>query len=120
MVRAGEAAGNLDEVLMRLADFLEAQNALRAKITGALIYPIVMMVVGVDHMGVLMIVVVPKITAMFEDPARRCPGTRGSHRRVDDRRQLLVAGDPVGGIVLTGRVRRWSRRSRGRSVRRPV
>ena len=34
MVRSGEAAGNLDAVLLRLADFMDAQNALRAKVVG--------------------------------------------------------------------------------------
>ena len=46
MVRAGELAGNLDEVLSRLADFLEASQKLKAKIMGAMIYPTVMIVVG--------------------------------------------------------------------------
>src|SRR6476659_10076099 len=44
MVRSGESAGNLDAVLMRLADFLDAQNALRSKVVGALVYPVIMMV----------------------------------------------------------------------------
>ena len=67
MVRAGEAAGNLDAVLVRLADFMDAQHALRSKVSGALIYPIIMMVLGTIVMGVLMMVVVPKITSIFED-----------------------------------------------------
>src|SRR3954465_15634974 len=63
MVRSGEAAGNLDAVLLRLADFMDAQNALRAKVVGALTYPILMMGLGAIVMGILMVVVVPKITA---------------------------------------------------------
>ena len=51
MVRSGEAAGNLDAVLLRLADFMDAQNALRAKVSGALTYPIIMMVLGRDRHG---------------------------------------------------------------------
>src|SRR5678816_1401832 len=46
MVRSGESAGNLDAVLLRLADFLDAQNALRSKVSSALVYPIIMMVLG--------------------------------------------------------------------------
>src|SRR5689334_10709909 len=42
MIRAGELAGNLDEVLSRLADFLEASQKLKSKVTGAMIYPAVM------------------------------------------------------------------------------
>lgn len=73
MVRSGEAAGNLDAVLVRLADFLDAQNALRSKVGGALTYPIIMMVVGSLVMGVLMVFVVPQITQVFEDSARALP-----------------------------------------------
>src|ERR1043165_7853003 len=42
MVRAGEVAGNLDEVLTRLADFLEGSQKLKSKVTSAMVYPLVM------------------------------------------------------------------------------
>ena len=73
MVRSGEAAGNLDAVLLRLADFLDAQHALRSKVSGAMTYPIIMMVLGAIVMGMLMVVVVPKITAVFEDLGKTLP-----------------------------------------------
>ena len=73
MVRSGEAAGNLDAVLMRLAEFMDAQNALRAKVSGAMTYPIIMVVLGTLVMGVLMVVVVPKITSIFEDLGKTLP-----------------------------------------------
>jgi general secretion pathway protein F len=62
MVRAGEAAGNLDVVLGRLADFVQAQRKLRDKVSAAMTYPIVMVVVAVLVISILMTVVVPKIT----------------------------------------------------------
>jgi general secretion pathway protein F len=67
MIAAGESSGALDLVLVRLADFTEGQARLRQKILGALTYPIVMMVIGVAILGILMTVVVPKVTRMFED-----------------------------------------------------
>jgi general secretion pathway protein F len=73
MVRAGETAGNLDQVLFRLADFQEAALRLRSKVTSALVYPAVMAVVGTVIMGILMIVVVPKITAIFQDMGKSLP-----------------------------------------------
>jgi general secretion pathway protein F len=73
MVRAGELAGNLDEVLTRLADFLESGQKLKSKIQGAMIYPIVMLVVGVGIMTVLMIKVIPEITSMFTQAGRTLP-----------------------------------------------
>jgi general secretion pathway protein F len=73
MVRAGEVAGNLDEVLTRLADFLEGSQKLKSKIQGAMIYPLVMVVVGVGIMAVLMIKVIPEITSMFTAQGKTLP-----------------------------------------------
>jgi general secretion pathway protein F len=65
MVRAGEASGALDQILFRLAEFLEKQLALKHKVTNAILYPALMMVVGVSVLFFLMTFVVPKITAVF-------------------------------------------------------
>jgi general secretion pathway protein F len=73
MVRSGEAAGSLGAVLARLADFLDAQHQLKSKVSSAMTYPIIMMVLGSGIMGLLMVVVVPKITSIFEDQARSLP-----------------------------------------------
>lgn len=66
MVRAGEASGALDEVLERLADFTEAQARLRSKIMSAMLYPIIMVGVGAVIMLVLFVVVIPRVTKIFE------------------------------------------------------
>jgi general secretion pathway protein F len=73
MVRAGETAGNLDEVLVRLADFMESAHKLRGKVKGAMVYPIIMIVVAVLILSILMIAVVPQITQMFEQQGRALP-----------------------------------------------
>ena len=73
MVRAGESSGNLDVVLARLTEFLEAQIELRGKVIGAMVYPIIMMVVGVLIMSVLFIFVIPKVTQIFEDQDAALP-----------------------------------------------
>jgi general secretion pathway protein F len=73
MVRAGEAAGNLDQVLVRLADFLEAQVRLKSKVVGAMIYPILMACVSAGVMAILMVAVVPKITAIYADTDKALP-----------------------------------------------
>ncbi|MCG5054804.1 MAG: type II secretion system inner membrane protein GspF [Myxococcales bacterium] len=73
MVRSGEAAGNLDVVLLRLSDFMDTQTALRGKVSGAMTYPIIMMIIGALVMGVLMIFVVPQITEIFEDSQQALP-----------------------------------------------
>lgn len=73
MVRAGEVAGNLDEVLTRLADFLEGSQKLKSKIQSAMVYPAVMVVVGTVIMAVLMIKVIPNITSMFKQQGKTLP-----------------------------------------------
>lgn len=67
MVAAGEASGTLESVLARLADFLEGQAKLRTKIQGALAYPLFMAVLSLFIIFIMMVVVVPKVTAIFED-----------------------------------------------------
>ncbi len=73
MVRAGEVAGNLDEVLTRLSEFLEGAQKLKSKIQGAMIYPAVMVFVGAGIMTVLMIKVIPEITQMFSSQGKTLP-----------------------------------------------
>ncbi len=67
MVAAGEQSGTLDLVLVKLADYTEGQVALRSKIIGALVYPLIMALVAMGLITFLMIGVVPKIAKIFED-----------------------------------------------------
>ncbi len=73
MVRAGESSGTLDVVLERLADFKEGQAKIQGEITGALMYPLIMVFVGVINIGVLFTVVVPRITKIFEHAKVQLP-----------------------------------------------
>jgi general secretion pathway protein F len=73
MVRAGEVAGNLDDVLGRLADFLESAQKLKSKVQSAMIYPMVMVIVTVGIIGVLMVKVIPEITSMFTQQGKTLP-----------------------------------------------
>jgi general secretion pathway protein F len=65
MVRAGQASGQLDEVLARIADYLANQNRLRNKVINAMMYPAIMMTVGVLVVAALMTFVVPRITEIL-------------------------------------------------------
>lgn len=73
MVDAGEASGNLDVVLLRLADFTEAQMKLKNRIQGAMTYPVIMLTFGFIMMNVIFIVVIPKITKIFVSMKRELP-----------------------------------------------
>src|SRR6478672_9876840 len=66
MVAAGEAGGILDTILMRLATFLEKNDALVRKVKGAMIYPGVIMSVAAIAIVVLLLFVIPVFEKMFE------------------------------------------------------
>ena len=73
LVRAGESAGALEMVLARLADYLEESQRQRSKIISAMVYPMLMVVVGASVLGFLMVYVVPKLTKIFESMGRSLP-----------------------------------------------
>ncbi|MEX1024345.1 MAG: type II secretion system F family protein [Planctomycetota bacterium] len=73
MVRAGEATGQVDTVLARMADFLQRQRQLQRKVSSALAYPLLMVAIGVVVVSILMTVVVPKITGMLQDTGQEMP-----------------------------------------------
>jgi general secretion pathway protein F len=73
MVAAGEASGTLEAVLERLADFMEGQARLKGKVSSALAYPLLMMVIGFALVTVLMVAVVPKVTRIFDNLGRELP-----------------------------------------------
>ena len=74
MIRAGESSGSLDIVLERLTGFLESQLRLKSKITGAMVYPMIMVVIGVLLMALLLGFVVPRVTKLFEQQRKELPG----------------------------------------------
>jgi general secretion pathway protein F len=73
MVAAGEQSGALDKVLIRVADFLERQAAVRAKIRMSMVYPLFMAAVGFIVMSFLFTFVVPKIVKIFENTKSALP-----------------------------------------------
>ncbi len=73
MCEAGETSGTLDTILIRLAEFKEAQNELQSKITSALAYPVIMIIFMLGILAVMFLFVVPKMTAIFEDAGMELP-----------------------------------------------
>ena len=73
MVKAGESSGKLDVVLLRLADFAENRVRLKNKVQGAMVYPVVMIVVGLLVVSVIVVKVVPQITQIFVDMGQVLP-----------------------------------------------
>jgi type IV pilus assembly protein PilC len=67
MIRAGEAGGALEVILRRLSEFMERASALRRKVKGALVYPIVVISVAVGILSFIMITIVPQFKTIFDD-----------------------------------------------------
>lgn len=73
MVQVGENSGTLDKVLQRLADFLEDQARMKARIRAAMAYPLLMALVGTGVLFFLFVFVIPKVTRMLEDLGQALP-----------------------------------------------
>lgn len=65
LVRAGEASGKLDDILLRLAENEDKNREFRAKTKGAMVYPIIVFVAMIGVMAVMMLVVVPQLTELY-------------------------------------------------------
>jgi type IV pilus assembly protein PilC len=74
MAAAGEAGGILDNILLRLAVYLEKAEALARKIKGAMIYPVIMICVAIGAAAVLLIFVIPIFERMFGEMGAKLPG----------------------------------------------
>jgi type IV pilus assembly protein PilC len=73
MVSAGEASGNLDGVLVRLAEYQEKAEALRRKIKTAMTYPVIVGVVAVAVSIIMLTFIVPTFARMFIDAGGELP-----------------------------------------------
>ena len=73
LVAAGAESGRLAEVLSRLADYLEAREALRQKVILALIYPAVVTVIAFGVIAVLLVYVVPQVVSVYQQSRQTLP-----------------------------------------------
>jgi len=114
MVRAGEQAGALEQVLERLADYTEASVELRGKVAAALTYPAIMLLVALAVIAFMMAYVVPKITKLFEDMGADLPLITKIVIAVSKLLQnywwLLIGGTVLAVVLGT----RWYRSEKGR------
>jgi type IV pilus assembly protein PilC len=67
MIKAGEAGGALEIILRRLAEFQERAEALKRKIRGAMVYPIVVVLIAVSILVLIMMFIVPRFQEIFDD-----------------------------------------------------
>jgi len=73
MIKAGEAGGALEVILQRLADFLEKAQSLKRKVKGAMVYPVVVVMVAVGILVFIMLKIVPAFQKIFEDFGTELP-----------------------------------------------
>jgi general secretion pathway protein F/type IV pilus assembly protein PilC len=118
MVRAGQEGGFLEDVLKRVADFTEHQEDLKAKVVGAMAYPVFLALIGFLVLNVLVIFFVPRFQPIFEKleqqgqlPAltKFIMGT--SHTMQKPLFWLVVVVVGVGGVFL---FKRWTSTPTGR------
>ena len=86
MVRAGETGGALREVLSRLARYLDEAEALREQVKSALIYPVLLLILAVVSIVILLTVVLPQFTPLFENAGAKLPWLT---------RAVILVGDGV-------------------------
>ncbi len=67
MVKAGEAGGVLETVLIRLAEFMEKAEKIKNKVKGAMIYPVVVLVAAMGILSFLLINVIPQFKTIFDE-----------------------------------------------------
>jgi general secretion pathway protein F len=116
MVRAGEAGGALDQILKRLADFLEERQRIREIVVSALVYPALLSAFAGAAVTLLLVVVVPKFAEIFGDMGSRLPAPTRMLMTVSGflRRYWWVIGGAIAagagaaaGAVRTPRWRAW-------------
>jgi type IV pilus assembly protein PilC len=102
MVSAGEAGGILDQIMLRLSDYLEKNDAIIRKIKGAMIYPSVVFTAAIGCVSVLLIFVIPIFAQMFKEMNMELPFPTQVVVNISDfliAYWWLIAGAIVGGVI---------------------
>jgi general secretion pathway protein F len=115
MVRAGETGGALREVLGRLARYLDEAEVLREQVKSALVYPVLLLILAAVSIVILLTVVLPQFTPLFENAGAQLPWLTRAVMLVGDGVQrwwwlVLLAG--IGAVWMARReLRRPARRA---------
>ncbi len=114
MVAAGETGGVLDLILSRVADFMEKSQKIKARVKGAMIYPIVVLSTAVSILMFLMMFVIPRFQTVLVDmlgegnmPALTAVVLRIGEWLAVDFGWVVILGVPFGFIFLTRFVRKF-------------
>ncbi len=111
MIKAGEAGGALETILQRLADFKERTESLKRKVKGAMIYPIVVVVVAIGILTFIMIKIVPVFRDMFLEFELKLPAATELLIAISEntvRFWFLIPAIPIGLWIFIKLLRKFS------------
>jgi len=114
MVAAGEATGDMEQVLMQLAGHLERAAALRRKLMSVLLYPALVVVVATLVTGGLLVFVVPVFADVFAAFGQSLPLPTRAVLRLSAALSTALPWLALCGFVTTVATRQWLRTDRGR------
>jgi type IV pilus assembly protein PilC len=117
LIKAGESSGFLDKILDRLATNLEKEQKLKSTISSALLYPGIIVTLMVLVMSIMMIFVVPQLTALYDNLGIELPFTT---QLVIGVSSIMVNFWPLilgGGVLLVLLYQRWTKTDSGELVR---
>ncbi|HLA38343.1 MAG TPA: type II secretion system F family protein [Candidatus Glassbacteria bacterium] len=112
MVGAGESGGILDQIMLRLSEYMEKNDAIVRKIKGAMIYPAVVFTAAMGCVSILLIFVIPIFAKMFKDMNMELPLPTLIVVNLSDfliGYWYLIIGGVVGGIFALKRYRKTDR-----------
>ncbi len=114
MVAAGETGGVLDLILSRVADFMEKSQKIKARVKGAMIYPIVVLSAALTMLMLLMIFIIPKFESVLREmlgegqmPVVTLTVLRIAQWLANDYGWAFIVGVPFAFIFLTRIIRRF-------------
>jgi type IV pilus assembly protein PilC len=116
LIRAGEASGSLDQMLKRLSRYLEDSDRLQKTLKSAMMYPAIVISIGVGVVSLMLVFVIPKFEEMLSSSGQELPGPTQfvismSHFLVDNILFIIVGG-VVGGYLLV----RYVQSTEGRAL----
>jgi len=109
MVKAGEVSGQIDEILIRLADYLEATARLKREIKSAMTYPVISLILVIGIAAFLMVGIVPQFRPIFDSLEIELPALTEAVLALSDavrENGMLTLGSGFGFIALIAMVKR--------------
>lgn len=116
MVQAGEEIGHLRDVLLDVAEFQKKQQDLYAKVSGAMVYPFVMLSVGVFTIFFILTFVLPKIAVIYADTAQVLPMPTMIVMKISAFLKLFWIPIIISVVILSVAFSRWRKTVSGKLI----